>query len=261
MAYFWNWYFLIMGVTQQLLAAGQGFRYAAVDYDGSAAYLTKASALTGGPDSGKLSASLWFRLDGGDGSQLIAFNGQNSVSGNGVFILKLSSDKIGLLMQGALGSITFVTTASYTASSAWHNMLLSVDINNAPGGRTPLLYLDNAADLNVTADSGVATTVDWAATIDNLAVAARYSAANKWPGCLSQMWIAPGVQIDWTSSANRAKFILNGKPVDLGADGTAPGSTPLVFLPNKAPTVGTNAAGGGNFTHNGTPTNCSNAPQ
>lgn len=234
----------------------------AVDFDGTNDFLSLTTALIGGPTSGKLSGSLWFRLDGGDGSFLVLANFRNSITHNGPAIARTTGNKIQIIAQDTTDAseLFFQTTASFTASATWHNILFSYDLNNASGARTPLLYIDGAADLNVTTDTGTGGTDVWGTTINQLNIASVPGGTSKWNGCIAESWYAPGVQIDFTNAVNVAKFISGGKPVNLGSDGTATGFTPLIYLPNAFGTVGANASTGGNFTINGAPAACSSHP-
>lgn len=68
-------------------------------------------------------------------------------------------------------------------------------------------------------------------------------------GDVADLYMAFGQWLDLTNAANVAKFIADGKPVSLGADGSTPtGSAPTVFLTGNAATFGTNAGTGGTVT-------------
>jgi hypothetical protein len=76
-------------------------------------------------------------------------------------------------------------------------------------------------------------------------------------GCLAEFWLAPGTYLDLTTAANIALFRgADGKPVDLGADGSLPtGSAPLIYLScrpgDAASAFATNRGTGGDFTITG----------
>jgi hypothetical protein len=79
---------------------------------------------------------------------------------------------------------------------------------------------------------------------------------------VSNFWMAPGQYIDFSVEANRRKFIdANGKPVDLGADGSTPtGTAPAVFFSGDASGFGTNKGTGGTFTLTGALTDATTGP-
>lgn len=251
-------------LQSQLLASyGGAAAYVAnaVDFDGTNDYLSKATVFTGGPTSGLFSISIWFRLDGGDGTTLDLACFQNSVTSRGFLMRRLTTNKIQVVFQddtGAAGVLVVTSTSTYAAGATWHNVLFSADINQNVGAKSPLLYIDNASETNINTDSGTGGQLLWGSLVDTMSIAARVT-SNKFNGCLAETWAAPGVQLDYSSSTIRAKFISGGKPVNLGTTGTIP-ATPLLYLPNVAASVGTNASTGGNFTINGAPAACSSAP-
>lgn len=81
-------------------------------------------------------------------------------------------------------------------------------------------------------------------------------------GNVADFWFAPGQFIDFSIEANRRKFIgADGKPVDLGSDGSAPtGAAPTIFLSGDDAGFATNRGTGGAFTLTGALTNASTSP-
>ena len=78
---------------------------------------------------------------------------------------------------------------------------------------------------------------------------------NEWPD-LRKGVSKPILKSSWSVVANRRKYITaTVKPVDLGSDGSNPGSQPIVYLSvrsNDAATVfATNKGTGGNFSITG----------
>jgi hypothetical protein len=54
---------------------------------------------------------------------------------------------------------------------------------------------------------------------------------NYFDGDIAEVYIAVGQWLDLTVQANREKFVLGGKPVNLGADGSLPtGVAPTIYL-------------------------------
>lgn len=142
--------------------------------------------------------------------------------------------------SGGVSRFQYISTATYLSGSGWHTVLASWDM--ATGA--VLVWVD-----------GTQVTAWDTATTTNVALG--YANAGNWrdgevDGCLGPVWLDPTQAMDFTNSANRAKFItVAGKPIYLGANGELPtGTSPIVFLPNGD---GTNNRGtGGNATVVGT---------
>jgi len=69
---------------------------------------------------------------------------------------------------------------------------------------------------------------------------------------IADFYVAIGQFLDLSNPANIAKFIADGKPVDLGADGSLPtGTAPTIFFSGNASSFTTNKGTGGAFTLTG----------
>jgi hypothetical protein len=82
-------------------------------------------------------------------------------------------------------------------------------------------------------------------------------------GALSEIYFTtPDSLFDITVQANREKFIKNGRPVDLGADGSLPtGTKPIVYIKGNYESFTNNLGSGGKYYLNtGTLTNFSSRP-
>lgn len=259
---------LILPNPQLYKAPSAGFMANAVDFDGTNDATQRTSALTGGPTSGQLSMSVWLRTDGGNGSNLYVFDSQASSTGSGGSSLYRSSTngfEIDIIDEvvGAGNRYGVRGGSSITSGSGWHNILLAYDVNAAVGAKTIYLYIDNVApSLTVLRDQGIAFQNNWGTLINRLAFASQYAPVSSgMNGCIAEAWIAPGVLIDFSNSANRAKFILAGKPVDPGPTGALPtGTAPLIYFKSPAASVNVNSGTGGNFTIVGAPATCSTSP-
>lgn len=253
-----------MGVQQTLLEFGSVPYVAnAVDFDGSNDYTVDNSVLTGGPVSGKFCGSVWFRVDGGDGTTRRLSGFHNSLQHTGFYIGLRGTNVIEMNVGDHfnISTITLRTTATFLAGASWNNVLFSYDLNQAAGARSLQLYINNVSDINIIDDSGAAGVLDWSTLIDSLNIGNLESGTTFWNGCLAESWYAPGVQIDFSNSANRAKFISGGVPVSLGLTGNTPtGTAPLMYFPNVAASVGTNAGTAANFGIVGAPAACSSHP-
>lgn len=124
------------------------------------------------------------------------------------------------------------------------------------------LYVDDVEDLSGGAifDGEAAHTVDYTRT--EWAVGGRSDGANKLNGCLAEVFLDINEYIDLSIEANRRKFIdTNGKPVNLGVDGSIPfGSPPILYLANEASTFHTNLGTGGDFSVTGALVDCDTSP-
>lgn len=230
--------------------------YNAVDFDGSADYLTRGADLTGLIDGKSGILSCWLRRDGGDGTaQRILANLAGTLR---FHLTKDASNKYVVTGINSSGStiLTLTSNTAYTSSPDWVHLLSSWDL----AATTGTLYVDSASDL---AGGSTLTndTIDYVTATPNWSVGADTDATDKMFGAISELYFAPNQYLDLSVQANREKFILNGAPVSLGSDGSLPtGTAPAIYLPNRAALVGTNAGSGGNFTINGAPKDANSTP-
>lgn len=230
--------------------------YNAVDFDGSADYLTRGADLTGLIDGKSGILSCWLRRDGGDGTaQRILANLAGTLR---FHLTKDASNKYVVTGINSAGStiLTLTSNTAYTSSPDWVHLLSSWDL----AATTGTLYVDSASDL---AGGSTLTndTIDYVTATPNWSVGADTDATDKMFGAISELYFAPNQYLDLSVQANREKFILNGAPVSLGSDGSLPtGTAPAIYLPNRAALVGTNAGSGGNFTINGAPKDANSTP-
>lgn len=139
-----------------------------------------------------------------------------------------------------------------------HHILISMDLADTA---KRFIYVN---DLNITARA------TWT-TYTNSAIRFGFgsqSAVGSWAdgtnnifeGRLAEIYVCPGAYLDLSVEANRRKFIDRyGRPVNLGADGSAPtGVVPVVY--QSAPRGGaasdflTNRGSGPDFSYTGSPT-------
>lgn len=258
-----------MDFQQTLMAAATAPRGAApappytanaVDYDGSTIYLNKAADFTGNADSSFGSLSVWLRLDAGDNTTM-------GILGNaGAFlrVFRQNDNKFLVDLYAADGTTeyTYASSTTYLASSTWLNVLMSWDLNHVVTQKVSWMYVnDTSVGAAPTNDPALAMTVDYTRTSWG-AAATNTGGTAPLNGCMAELWFAPGQYIDFSSSANRRKFITaGGKPVDLGSDGSTPtGTAPILYIKNAASSVGTNSGTGGNMTAQGSPVDCSTSP-
>ena len=203
-----------------------GYQVNAVDFDGTNDYLNKASGFTGASDSKTGIFSGWFRFDGGDGSNQIILNDTNL--GN-ITIFKNGGNKFqfNLGQAGGSNAVRLISNTALTASATWGHILASWDAATSTGH----LYLNSVSDLSSSLFSNA--NIDY--TLSSWRVGANSIAGQKFNGCMSELYFAPGQYLDFSAQANREKFILGGKPVNLGLSGSLPtGTSPILYLKGDA---------------------------
>jgi len=232
-----------------------GYTTTASDYDGANDYASRGADLTGATDADKGIVAMWFRLDGGDGTKRTFYlNGNSRVR---LALLPDNTIRVVLTDTGGVDLAVIVSSSTFTASATWRWVALSWDTSSATTTENFVqLYVN---DTQEAVDSDVANNPAASSSTDH-AVGAVPGGSNKYNGCLSEVFLHFGGSLDLSVEANRRKFIdSNGKPVDLGSDGSTPlGVTPLVYAPDGDPSD--NKGSGGNFTITGALTACSSSP-
>jgi len=235
-----------------VIGGGGGYAANAVDYNGSSDYLSSSTAFTG-VDSTSFIFSAWIRLDGGNSTDMEIVG---ITPANGGFIARRdSANKISISSSyGGSSGATILSSSTYTSSATWLHILCSWN------GTTGQLYINNSSDLG--SSTGGGNVMYYSAMTHNEVARSFPSPSGRYfNGALSEIYFAPNQYLDFSNSANRAKFILAGKPVDLGSDGSTPtGVAPPLYMKNPAATAGTNSGTGGNLTKNGSPTTASTSP-
>jgi hypothetical protein len=224
----------------------------AVEFDGINDDLSRASDFLGNADSKLGTLVCWFKghVDVDDQNR-----GLLSSDAGRVHLRWLSDGKLRLRATNAAGTDVIVLESSaYTSAAGWTSLLVSFDLSDSAKRH---LYINDTSDLSVV--TFVNDTIDytrnsWLIGID--------TAGNRFMGCLSEFWFAPGIYIDFSIAANRRKFIdAAGKPVFLGADGSLPtGTAPILYLNGDSTDFQTNRGTGGDFTVNGALTDCADSP-
>ena len=241
-----------MGISPAGATPSVGFSANAVDYDGTSDFLVRGSDLTGAADDNQGVFSLWFRLDGGDGNNLIMFDTTDVRHRH----FRNTSNSLNLQVGNTAATLIFQesTTGCCTSSGTWHHFIMSWD-NDVP---TCQLYIDDVVE--TVGGCTMSGTVD--GTQANWYVAALNSEILPFHGCFAELYYNQTEHINLDITANRRDFIsAGGAPVDLGSTGSTPtGNAPIIYLNGVAASVGTNAGTGGNFTINGSPGACSTSP-
>lgn len=231
---------------------GTEYRAQAVRFDGST-YFTRGGGLTGAADGKKGSGSVWFRIDGGDGTELEilrSINARFGIQRNSINLFAVFG------FNAASVQILFLRyDQAVLAGPSWRHAMWSYDLGAGVGH----LYIDDANALNtsiLTNDTIDYTDTNWGFGDDG-------SGTLKWNGCIAELWVSFTDYLDLSLEANRRKFITaNKRPVFLGPRGEYPtGSVPIVYMKGDVSTGHRNAGSGGDFsTAAGGLTGCSNAP-
>jgi hypothetical protein len=149
------------------------------------------------------------------------------------------------------------------SSPTWTHYLYAWDTNFPAGGKKFSLRVNGVpttADVHIN-DIYDAFDVDYAGKTLTVFGDAETPGGSFVRGDFGPLYFAPGQWLDLADDANAAKFIANGKPVDLGLDGSLPtGVAPAVYLNGDASTYMTNRGAGSSFLVNGTLTNATTSP-
>jgi len=203
--------------------------------------------------------SIWTNTSSLDGNgQYIDSDGQNfrvnhDMAGIQFFAKNPSSvTKLLVTLDDAAVGGGGVTTDS---TGVWLHILFGWNLGT--GDKVMVL---NGVD--VTADCFISTfnndVLDWSEAI-NWYVGIRSAGGLGFNGCVSDFYLNVAEYIDFTNADNIALFIdSNGKPVDLGADGSTPtGTQPAIYFKGGAvPNLGY----AGSFTETGATESCASSP-
>ena len=231
------------------------------DFDGTNDFMTRGADLTGSSDGKQGTVSMWFRLDGGDGSDMTMFQAATTLGGavSRWRVRRVSADIIDIIGANAAGTtiLDIETSTTYTAGATWRQLLASWNL--ATGASH--LYITDVDDLTVTTETD--DSIDY--TVADWAIGGQASGGTKFNGCLAEVYLTL-TYIDLSIVYNRRKFISSsGKPVYLGADGSAPtGTAPIVYqrvaVGDAVASFATNLGSGGDFAITGTLTDGSTSP-
>jgi len=266
----WFGRFVLMGVallfaatlhaqTMGLAPSGGGspaYVVDAVDFDGTNDFLTRGADLTGNGDGQQATVSVWFRLDGGDGSGLLLYS-QDGATEN-VLTRKSGNNRLRTIFRDTGGTIEqeFQTTPSFTASATWHHVIFAFDLS------VPVckIFVDDAA-ITLSVNTCNSDTINFTQP-DHIIGALTTGGSSKFNGCLSELYVNLSAYVDIGVTAERRKFVtVNNKPVDPGSDGSIPtGTSPIIYLNGDSTDFETNQGTGGNFSVTGALTACSTSP-
>lgn len=231
-----------------------GYTTTAVVFDGTNDSMARGADLTGNADSKSGLISFWIKFNGGDGSSQIVY-GDNDISGT---VFKNASDNIEIQFENAssVDILNVKSTETVTVSSGWTHVLIAYDLATT----TTQIIVDGVSgrtETTVTDD-----TIDYTRTNHIIGEFLTFFRLN---ADIADLYINFGETLDISVEANERKFRdANGKPVDLGSDGSLPtGTAPIMFFRADSGTpssFATNRGTGGNMTITGTLTQASTSP-
>jgi len=216
------------------------------------AELLRTAALANTSDGPRMTGSMWFRVRPHVANPEVQILFENYAGRIQVLLVSNtpSEPRYELLIEGKSQSDVnhiHAWEGDLIAEDIWYHLVFSFDTTLGAGH----IYLNDVAvmpsyiDVNNTGQGIDIATTHYAVYFD--------SSVTAFQGDMADFWF-DDVYVDLSVEANRRKFIAaDGKPVDLGADGSAPaGSQPLIFFSGDAASWGTNKGRGGAFTQTGT---------
>lgn len=231
------------------------------DFDAATDYMTRGADLTGAADGKTGTVMFWFRLDGGDGTDMTIFTNATTVGGTTSRwrVRKRPGNEIDILGLNAAGTtiLDIQTSATYTAGATWRQFLASWNLATA----TAHLYVNDVDVLTSTTLTD--DTIDY--TVADWAIGGQASGGTLFNGCLAEVYLALEY-IDLSVATNRAKFIsTTDRPVSIGLTGLFPTGTAAIVYQHlddgeAVANFATNAGTGGNFTISGTLATGSTSP-
>lgn len=229
-----------------------GYGAKPVTYDGSNDYLSLGSEPTGLSDTAIGLLSFWLKGAAlASGQSYLLYGG--SIRFRAMFLS--ANDDLNIICSSTSGSLNLSMQSSIAVlDGSWHHIIAAWDTATAGNNK---VYVDGVDRTSLS--SRASSNIDY--TFGSFQCGADSSGNNKLNADVSDVWFAHNQWLDLTSSTNREKFAKNGRPVNLGSDGSKPtGTAPIIYFKGPASNWGTNAGTGGNFTVNGTFTDASTKP-
>jgi len=248
-----------------------GFRALGVDFTRATPdYYERATDFAGNADSALASGCFWARMDANDGVSMAIFDSSDS-GGNQFNMFRTSANKFSVVCLNTGATVTFGMVSSTNMSNSnfganWFHVMWAIDWSSLPNAAKTLIYFNGAADTVTDNSNAGSATLDLTNAGWRIGNTSGSVPGGAFDGCLAEFFFWPGVFIDWSNAANRAKVFLNNKPVDPGADGSlVTGTAPKVYLSVRAgeavTAFPTNRGTGGNFgTTGGAPSLASSNP-
>ena len=227
----------------------------ASEFDGANDFLRKTTNLTGIVDSKVGLLSFWLNVEGVEGTTRNIIIGQDGAST--IMRARLLSDetlRIILRQAGNQTVLRMATSRTIVGTDGWVHILASWDLNAATAREE--FYVNDTDETSVSVgpvDAAVVYT-----NVDEWTISANQDDLLKLTGCLAQVYFSDTEDLDLSVTANRRLFInADLTPVDLGPDGSNPtGNAPILYLDKAPVNFHLNDGTGGDFTQNGTLTEC-----
>ncbi|MDP6718077.1 MAG: hypothetical protein QGF59_05475 [Pirellulaceae bacterium] len=228
-----------------------------VHLDGTNDYLTRGADFTSHADSVVSTCAGWLNMSGSsDGTRYgIYSTDPGGPVSDGLIIRRETDNKIQVIGSTSADTTIqgFKSTTSVVAADGWVHFMFSFNATT----QTQHFYLDGSEDLNSATNS--TGTIEHTGT-DHY-VGALDGAASKFNGDMADLYVNTQEYVDLSSAANRAKFYVSHKAVDLGSDGSTPtGTAPVLFLTGAVDSWHTNVGSGGGMTETGALTAASTNP-
>jgi hypothetical protein len=239
-------------IQQMMIGGAGGYAVDAVDFDGANDYVGTDAASPMATDGTECMFSVWFRIDGGDGTdRAIYSDGRTDV-------WLTTSNTLRCWVRSTTGATLayFETSTALLAGTAWIHGLLSWNSSGTA------IYIDDA--LNSTEVTLSAGTADFSRAA--VRIGATTFNSHKFNGAIAEFYYAPTQHLDFSVETNRRKFrSALGKPVFLGSDGSSPtGIAPYIYLRvpegEAATEFATNRGTGTALSFTGTPEIASTSP-
>ena len=223
----------------------------AVHFDGTNDWLKKTSDLTDNAD-GKLGIiSVWLKFDSGHtGSRSHIYQAQQ-------FDFEKSLDdkiRISAYTSSSATKLDMITTQALTDADGWFHVLACWDLGNSIID----IFINDTNDTNETTNAD--GDIDYTRSLHYVGQETTEQ-GQLVEGDMAQFYFSHEF-LNFNTASNRRKFITaDGKPVDLGSDGSTPtGTAPIIFLDGATATWHTNKGSGGGFTEVGALTDASSSP-
>lgn len=228
--------------------------------DGTNDWMSRAGALTGVANSKKGTISFWVYFNGNADPQYI-FRSYSS-GGNTIFQISVNTASPEnthgfsiLATNTSFATIFSIQTTQIYPNSVWTHVMASWDLNT----NASHFYVNGLS--NQTVSTRLNQTISYASQVNSSFGISLPSELGPLNAAVADAYVNMAGYLDLSVQANREKFILNGAPVDLGANGQAPtGTAPIIFFRGPATAFNTNLGTGGDFTVTGTLTNSTTNP-
>ena len=232
----------------------------AVQLDGVNDYFNRDSAVTGAGATDRGTVSLWFRVDGGDGTARTILSLADETAEVALRIGLTTANKVTVewVAEGGASLGPILSTSAFAAGAGWYHLALAWTIP-ATGPTVAALWIDGVNE--GTGTLGGTGPFDPLAGI-RVGAGGLVTPTGYFPGALAEVWVGWGQFVDVTVSSGREKFRdIAGWPADLGPTGARPtGTSPTFYLRGDAEHFATNLGTGGDLLGHGGPSLASSTP-